>query len=442
MLQQSIDFKALLERFLPVAELPPADRLRVRRALNSGVRAQIEQAGLMALRELEARGALQRLPAEPRGDRLLRYQSRGLDVIAVALPETRTKDGIVTVPRITLFAEAKTALGPVRQLMRLDDPLVYSDPRSGNPRLSLIELLNHTGRDLLGAAAVRFLPRAPEDVFGQIPPLDPELAAQAEADARAILYCPDCSAAARREPEATRRGVSALALAGVFAASGEPLGHLEATSAERDGFGTNELAMLALLADCLAQSWERSMRIDKLVFIDPLTTAFNRSYFDRQVENEIARSIREGNSFALCIVDIDNFKAFNTAHGYEAGNQVLVHVASALKNGVRPFDSVARWGGEEFAVLLTAPVQSDDVIAICERLRTLVERQVVPVVSLDRQTHSVGVTVSMGVALYPDDEKNAQDLFRAANQALLRAKLPPKNKVVFFRPPDRRAGSR
>jgi len=102
---------------------------------------------------------------------------------------------------------------------------------------------------------------------------------------------------------------------------------------------------------------------------------------------------------------------------------------------VRPFDTVARWGGEEFAVLLTAPVQGDDVVTICERLRSLVERQLVPIESLDRQVHRVGVTVSMGVAMFPDDEKNPKDLFRAANQALLRAKVPPKNRVEYFRPP-------
>ena len=193
--------------------------------------------------------------------------------------------------------------------------------------------------------------------------------------------------------------------------------------------------MLALLADCSGFAWERSSRIEKLVFIDPMTGAFNRSYFDRQVLNEMARAERENTSFALSLADIDNFKTFNSTYGYEAGNRVLEHVARTLQGGVRPFDTVARWGGEEFAVLLTAPVAGEDVVTICERLRSVVERQVVPIESLDRQAHRVGVTVSMGVALFPDDEKTPQDLFRAANQALLRAKLPPKNRVVYFRPP-------
>jgi len=193
--------------------------------------------------------------------------------------------------------------------------------------------------------------------------------------------------------------------------------------------------MLALLSDCCASVWQRSARIEKLVFIDPLTGAFNRSYFDRQVLNEMARAQRDSNSFALCLADIDDFKQYNTLYGYEAGNQVLVHVARTLQGAVRPFDTVARWGGEEFAVLLTAPVAGQDVVTICERLRALIERQIVPIESLDRQVHRTNVTISLGVALFPDDEKTPQDLFRAANYALLQAKDGPKNRVVYYRPP-------
>lgn len=135
---------------------------------------------------------------------------------------------------------------------------------------------------------------------------------------------------------------------------------------------------------------------------------------------------------ALCIVDIDDFKTFNTGYGYEAGNQVLSAVARALRSGVRPFDSVSRWGGEEFGVLLTAPVHSDDARAICERLRALVGRLDLEVTGLDHALHRVRVTVSMGVAMSVGDGGTPEDLWRSANRALLAAKQPPKNQVVFF----------
>jgi GGDEF domain-containing protein len=71
---------------------------------------------------------------------------------------------------------------------------------------------------------------------------------------------------------------------------------------------------------------------------------------------------------------------------------------------------------------------------VCERLRSLVERMPVRIEGLDRRPHRLGVTVSLGVALHPDHADNASDLWRAANQALLMAKRPPKNQIVFYSP--------
>jgi len=193
--------------------------------------------------------------------------------------------------------------------------------------------------------------------------------------------------------------------------------------------------MVALLADACGGALERAARLEKLVFIDPLTSAHNRAYFDLEIQSEMARAQREQSSLALCIADIDDFKKFNTVYGYVAGNQVLVQVAQALKRGVRPFDTAARWGGEEFALLLTAPIHAEDVVTISERLRGLVERQTVNLEGLDRRSHRVGVTVSIGVALFPQHAEDPAGLWRAANQALLKAKRPPKNQVVFYEPP-------
>ena len=219
---------------------------------------------------------------------------------------------------------------------------------------------------------------------------------------------------------------------------GEPLGYLEVHHPEPEPYRPTDLALVALLAEFAGGVLERATRIEKLVFVDPLTTAYNRSYYDLQIRNEIARAQREQTSLALMICDIDDFKSFNTSFGYEAGNQVLVQVAAALRAGVRPFDTVARWGGEEFAVLLTPPVVEDDVIAITERLRAAVENTAIRLEGLDGRAHRVNVTVSAGVAMFPDHADNPQDLWRLCNQALLLAKRPPKNQVVFYRPDGER----
>ncbi|TMQ69442.1 MAG: GGDEF domain-containing protein [Candidatus Eisenbacteria bacterium] len=213
----------------------------------------------------------------------------------------------------------------------------------------------------------------------------------------------------------------------------EPIGILEVRSSRAAPFEAEDLARMALLADFCATVLERAARLEKLVFVDGMTGVYNRSYFELQARNEMARALRENASLALCIADIDDFKAVNTAYGYEAANAVLTQVAATLKSGVRPFDTVARWGGEEFAVLLTPPVQPEDVITISERLRGAVERLQLHVEGLDRRFYEVRVTVSMGVALFPDHGDSPQELWRAANQALLVAKRPPKNRVVVQR---------
>ena len=436
MRQKTIDFRELLERLLPLDELPPAGRLQVHRALTTGVGEQIEQVALMALNQLELAGAVRRLPPVPTGDvPAVRYQPRDtLDVITLQLPEPRELFGFCLIPRASLPSQAAAGIDQVRRLLGLDSAQPFADPRRGDARTALIDQLHQAGREFLGAGEARLVLSGESETAGLAPPLDPRVTEAASRHPDCVLYCADLARAPRLGGTARAAELHAMAISSVTSSEGEPLGTLEVVSRELDPFTPADLSMIALLADYCARSLERAARIEKLVFIDPLTSAYNRSYFDLQMRNEMARAQREQTSLALCIADIDDFKSFNTTFGYEAGNQVLVQVAESLKRGVRPFDTVARWGGEEFAVLLTAPVAAEDVTTVCERLRTLVERMPVRIEGLDRQAHRIGVTISLGVAMFPDHAEDAPDLWRAANQALLLAKRAPKNQVVFFRP--------
>ncbi len=320
--------------------------------------------------------------------------------------------------------------------MRLDDPLIFSDPRNGTTRAGLLSQLDQAGRDLLGSAYVRFFPKDDDAAeSGDDRPLDATLAADALQHPGMLFYCANTRRSAALAPAAQKLGVGALVVVGVVDSDGAALGHLEVRVPEAEPYQPADLAMIALLADFCGGVLERASRIEKLVFVDPLTSVYNRSYYDLQIRNEIARAQREQSSLALLICDIDDFKSFNTSFGYEAGNQVLVQVAQSLRSGVRPFDTVARWGGEEFAVLLTSPVQSADARTISERLRTAVERLDLTLEALDGRARRVRVTISIGVALFPDHAASAPDLWRAANQALLAAKTP-KNQVVFYREGD------
>ena len=447
--QQHIGFRDLLERLLPIDELPSVDRLRVQRALRSGIAIEVERAALRAIDLLEQQGAIRRLPAEVRAGAgpQVRYQRRDEpDIITLELPGPRVRDGVTIVAKSALPMQAPARLDQVRRLVRLDDPLTFADPRTGTTRAGLREQLDQAGRELIGSGAVCYFargedePGAPERGPGEPErgPIDASLAADALKHHSMLFYCPDTERSSSLVHAARALGARSLAVVAVTGSDGQPLGLLEVHHPDPDPYRPPDLALVALLAEFAGGVLERAARIEKLVFVDPLTTAYNRSYYDLQIRNEIARAQREQSSLALVIGDIDDFKSVNTSFGYEGGNQVLVQVAAALRAGVRPFDTVARWGGEEFAVLLTPPVVEEDVLAISERLRSAVEKTSIRLEGLDGRAHRVNVTVSAGVAMFPDHADNAQDLWRLANQALLQAKRPPKNQVVFYRPKGER----
>jgi diguanylate cyclase (GGDEF)-like protein len=434
MTQESIGYRELLERVLPLEHLSSPERAQVREALEAGVARRLEAAAMMALERLEGRGALRRLSASRNGREIIRYQPRDtFHIITLELPPPTAGDGILTYSRPSLPGQAPAGLDQVRRLLRLDTASVLADPRSKDARRTLLTQLDLAGRELLNASAVCLFRAPGDDAENGEAPLDGPLAAQSLERPGTVFYCPDTTES-RRLAALAGRGVRALAVTAVVTEDGEPIGHLEARSDVPTPFTLEDLARLTLLADTCGSILERASRIEKLVFVDALTGVYNRSYFEVEAQNEMARASREQASMALCIADIDDFKSFNTAFGYEAGNEVLIQVARSLKQTVRPFDTVARWGGEEFTVLLTAPVQPEDVLAVSERLRTAVERMNVRLLGLDRRSHRVGVTVSVGVAMFPQHGETAPDLWRAANQALLEAKRPPKNRVVFYRP--------
>ena len=438
MQQKTIDFRELLERLLPIEKLPLPGRESIQRALRSGVSRQIEDAAIVALQQLEQAGYVRRLPADSpsRTPPVVRYQARDrLDVFTVHVPGPARRDAWLVFPRSALPPHIHTSFEQVRRLLRIDDPAMLVDAPSADARGTLSERLQTAGRELLAATEVRFVAAGEKSSSAM---LHPAMVAEVLADPAPVWYCADLSRATGLRPRLDGESGGSLVLTGVSDSEGQAIGHLEISAPARDAFRPEDLALAALLSDCCGTVLERAIRLEKLVFIDSLTSAYNRSYFDLQMEREMARAQRDRGSLALSIVDIDDFKSFNTRYGYHAGNEVLASVSAALRRYVRPFDTVARWGGEEFAVLLTAPVQPQDVATVTERLRQMVERQVVTLQGLDRRAHRVSVTVSIGVALYPDHADSAEDLWRAANQALLLAKRPPKNQVVFFREPEQR----
>jgi diguanylate cyclase (GGDEF)-like protein len=159
---------------------------------------------------------------------------------------------------------------------------------------------------------------------------------------------------------------------------------------------------------------------------DGLTGLFNRRYFLHALEVETARSSRHGHPFALILLDVDHFKQFNDTHGHPAGDELLRRLSAVLQSAQREETVCARYGGEEF-VLLLPETGREGVRAHAERLRRAVEALPLP----GSETQPLGrITISLGVACFPEDGRDAATLVRIADEALYRAKGAGRNRVA------------
>jgi diguanylate cyclase (GGDEF)-like protein len=173
----------------------------------------------------------------------------------------------------------------------------------------------------------------------------------------------------------------------------------------------------------LARSHEQ---IQQMAITDPLTGIANRRAFQRGFTAMYERARRRTGSFSLIICDIDLFKRVNDSYGHPFGDQVIQQIAIQLNEVVRTGDLAARIGGEEFAILLEDTGLSG-ALDVAERLRKKVEN-----LSLLFQGEVVPVTISLGVAAFPQNTDNQEKLFNYADQALYRAKESGRNRSVCW----------
>ena len=153
--------------------------------------------------------------------------------------------------------------------------------------------------------------------------------------------------------------------------------------------------------------------------IDALTGIGNRGFFDRRLKNEIERAKRLDTQLAMVLIDIDDFKKVNDTYGHQTGDSVLQGLGEALKSSLRRNDVVSRYGGEEFAVLLTNE-NLDQAVKIADKARNAIE--IMDVHDAPR------VTVSIGCTAYLPGEAS-ESFFKRADEALYAAKRSGKNRV-------------
>ncbi|MHB1421188.1 MAG: GGDEF domain-containing protein [Bacillota bacterium] len=170
---------------------------------------------------------------------------------------------------------------------------------------------------------------------------------------------------------------------------------------------------------------ELNLEMERLAVTDELTDLYNYRYFQLCLE-KVLQQCKTG-SMALLMLDIDHFKEVNDEFGHQSGNKVLVEISRLIREKVRDQDVVVRYGGEEFAIILPG-IDHDAAMMVAGRIREAVQNTCI----VAESGVKVKVTVSLGVALYPEGANTQNDLISHADTALYRAKENGRNRVCVY----------
>ncbi len=173
---------------------------------------------------------------------------------------------------------------------------------------------------------------------------------------------------------------------------------------------------------------ERKQFEEKLVqmaHFDPLTGLANRSLFDDRLSQAIVQAKRHKQRFAVLYLDLDGFKAVNDSMGHKIGDEVLAETATRLQQSVREMDTVARMGGDEFTIILNDINTNDDISKVADKLLSVI---CAPYAKAGEQNE---ISISIGIAIYPDHSSNKDALITAADNAMYEAKNSGKNRYCF-----------
>ena len=187
----------------------------------------------------------------------------------------------------------------------------------------------------------------------------------------------------------------------------------------------DEVQIVAIVQDVTDQRAAEA-KVRRLAYIDSLTGLPNRSYLYQRLEEMIASAARRQSSFALLFLDLDGFKDVNDSLGHDYGDTLLRVVAERFRGAMRGNDFLARLGGDEFCVLAEDVSDELHIREVASRCLASVEA------ATELSSHSVKIEVSIGIARFPDDGKDAHSLLRAADSAMYRAKNTGKHRFEFF----------
>ncbi len=216
-------------------------------------------------------------------------------------------------------------------------------------------------------------------------------------------------------------GKPATMLCAPLTASREILGALQLlTTQQSRKISDKDQQFFEMLASQAAASLEHTLLYQSAI-TDPLTGLFCHRHFRQEVDQAVRRAIRNEEPLSLLLMDLDHFKALNDTCGHEAGNQCLLQVASILRATFRSTDILARFGGDEFEILLL-DTNAEDGLKVAEKVREKVEAIPLP--------QGLKVTATIGLASFPLNAFSAQPLFLRADTALYAAKEGGRNRVL------------
>jgi diguanylate cyclase (GGDEF)-like protein len=199
------------------------------------------------------------------------------------------------------------------------------------------------------------------------------------------------------------------------------------TSLARLSFTVISLALLAYLASVVGREQRRAREAAlSLSRYDPLTGLYNRAYFFSVLDREIRRAARNGSRLAVLMLDLDDLKPVNDTFGHQRGDELLRAVTNAIERNVRSTDVAARYGGDEFVVLLS-DTEPEGALVVAEKLRTDISNLAVG--SAERPART---SASIGVVTYPDDGATMEGLIADVDKAMYEAKRRGKNQIVGY----------
>ncbi len=223
------------------------------------------------------------------------------------------------------------------------------------------------------------------------------------------------------------------AVAALFQGDG---GALEWRAADGEAWFRTEVAALRdegglsgylVITQDISERRRATERIRYLAEHDPLTGLANRRRLHEQLEGELESSRRQGTKFAVHVIDVDRFKTVNDLFGHAEGDRLLVDLATCLRQEARESDMIARIGGDEFVILQAGIADARDAGALAGRLLGAVSARLA-----ETGTRALAATVSIGIALAPDDGTTAEALLSHADMALYQVKSTGRNGFAFF----------